>query len=349
MRHLWPIFFALLFVLPACGSETPDDDDDSAADDDDSSADDDDSSADDDDSSAGDIGTSPSKLEALCVNSEELSGPGLQLLEAAPSTEVVNPISGAKLPVFVIAPSSGSGPWPVVVLVPGGIGSAAQIVNRAGPLVSAGVVTVLFDPDGRGAAEGEEDQGGEIHQAGLGEVIRLAALLPCVDLQRLGVFTSSYGITMGSGALANDPSLPAKFLIDWEGPANRDDTGGCDADSTGHLKNWTYEKDGQTVTVTCDDEEFWAFREASTSIDQVQIPYYRFQGNQDHAQPDHKHTILMVNNALAGSPPEVFLNHQNITQAIPEQFPDISPGLRMNDPIADIQATVDWINGFGNK
>jgi len=38
MKHFWTVFFALLFVLPACGSETPDDDDD---DDDDSSRDDD--------------------------------------------------------------------------------------------------------------------------------------------------------------------------------------------------------------------------------------------------------------------------------------------------------------------
>jgi len=90
-----------------------------------------------------DNGPPPPNLAALCVNSGESSGPGLQLLEAAPSTEVVNPMSGAKLPVFVIAPSSGSGPWPVVVVVPGGTGAAAQVANRAGPLVSAGVVTVL--------------------------------------------------------------------------------------------------------------------------------------------------------------------------------------------------------------
>ena len=37
MKHLWAIFFALLFVLPACGTETPggDDDDDVSVDDDD--------------------------------------------------------------------------------------------------------------------------------------------------------------------------------------------------------------------------------------------------------------------------------------------------------------------------
>ena len=53
MKHLWTIFLALLFVLPACGTDTPDDDDDTTVDDDDTT-DDDDSTADDDDSAADD-------------------------------------------------------------------------------------------------------------------------------------------------------------------------------------------------------------------------------------------------------------------------------------------------------
>ena len=59
MKHLWAIVFALLFVLPACGSETPGDDDDTTADDDDTTDDDDDSAADDDDSSSDDDDSAP--------------------------------------------------------------------------------------------------------------------------------------------------------------------------------------------------------------------------------------------------------------------------------------------------
>jgi hypothetical protein len=124
-----------------------------------------------------------------------------------------------------------------------------------------GVLIVLFDPDGRGASDGVEDQGGAVHQAGLGAVLDFAASLPCADTRRLGLYSSSFGITMASGVLANDPDSPAKFLVDWEGPASRDDTAGCDGTPVGHLQE-----------VDCDDEAFWEYREASTSMARVAVP-----------------------------------------------------------------------------
>lgn len=106
------------------------------------------------------------------------------------------------------------------------------------------------------------------------------------------------GITMGAGALARHPDLPVAFLLDWEGPANRNDIGGCDSSGMGHLQQ----------VASCSDETFWAQREASTFIGQIRVPYQRIQSAQDHVQPDNTHAILMVNNAVNGGVPWVRLN-----------------------------------------
>ena len=93
---------------------------------------------------------------------------------------------------------------------------------------------------------------------------------------------------MAAGFLARHPKLPIRFLIDWEGPANRNDTGGCDEDNLGHL-----------IGHPCDDEDFWSQREASGFALKLQLPYLRLQSEQDHVQPDNGHALLMISNATA--------------------------------------------------
>ncbi len=221
---------------------------------------------------------------------------------------VTNPASGATLFVQIFYPDTWNGQTklPTLILVPGGSGDSSTFVRPApqGPstvdsLTQAGYVAIVFDPDGRGQSGGTEDYDGFIHQDGLAAVIRFAAALPGVDSANLGLVTYSYGITMGAGALARYPDLPVKFLIDWEGPANRKDTGGCDGAGLGHLKE----------VAACSDETFWAQREASTFIGQIRVPYQRIQSEKDHVQPDNSHAILMVNNAVAGGVPWVRLNN----------------------------------------
>jgi len=254
--------------------------------------------------------------------------PGSGQSAAANLTEytATNPSSGAALYIGVAFPAS----WdkqsalPALVLVPGGSGDSSHFTGRKGPagstvdtLTQAGFAVVIFDPDGRGKSGGAEDYNGFIHQDGLAEVIRFAAALTGIDPQRIGLVTYSYGITMGSGALARHPDLPVRFLIDWEGPANRDDTGGCDGAGLGHLKQ----------VASCSDEAFWAQREASTFIAQIRVPYQRVQSEQDHVQPDNSHAILMVNNAVNGGSPWVRLNNETPNQvfdpnAPPAMLPD---------------------------
>lgn len=240
---------------------------------------------------------------------------------------VTNPTSGVQLCVQIVLPQEWGGePLPALVLVPGGTGSGSDFLGpraeRTQEMADAGFVLVVFDPDGRGRSEGVEDQNGFTHQDGLAEVIRFAATLPEVDGTQIGVVSWSYGITMASGTLARYPDLPVRFLIDWEGPANRDDTGGCGEDAVGHLQGHP-----------CDDEDFWREREASTFALDLQVPYQRLQTEEDHAQPDNDHAVLMINNATAeaygghGKSPWTRLNDLEpntvyAADALPSLFPE---------------------------
>jgi pimeloyl-ACP methyl ester carboxylesterase len=192
-------------------------------------------------------------------------------------------------------------PLATLVLIPGGLGSSRDFMGQArnvDGLVEAGFTVVLLDLDGRGISGGEEDYGGHIHQDGLAEVIRAAAAHPSVDPARIGVASVSYGITTASGALARHADLGVMFLIDWEGPANRDDTGGCGGDEIGWLNR----------EISCDDEAYWSEREPSTSMRAVPVPYLRLQSERDHVQPDNSHAVILVNAATEGASPWTRLN-----------------------------------------
>jgi len=234
---------------------------------------------------------------------------------------VTNSSSGASLAVYVNLPAAAAQlPVPALVLVPGGSGGSSSFRKPNGEFdafTQAGYAVIVFDPDGRGQSTGTEDYNGFIQQDGLAEVIRFAANLPGVDPSRIGLVTYSYGITMGAGALARHPDLPVAFLIDWEGPANRNDTGGCDSAGLDHLQD----------IASCTDEAFWAQREASTFIAQIRVPYQRIQSEIDHVQPDNAHAILMVNHAVSGGVPWVRLNDYPPNQtydpnAPPAMFPE---------------------------
>lgn len=205
---------------------------------------------------------------------------------------VTNPASGVRLWVEVIRPGDWSGgAMPTLVLIPGGTGDSRAFTDErnTGQLMGdEGYTVVVFDAGGRGRSRGEEDQCGYTHQDGLAAVIRFAATLPEVDPERIALISYSFGVTMAAGALARHQDLPVLFCVDWEGPANRNDTGGCDEARTGHVKGRP-----------CDDEDFWREREASTFALEMRVPYQRLQSAKDHAQPDTDHALLMIANATS--------------------------------------------------
>jgi hypothetical protein len=202
---------------------------------------------------------------------------------------VRNPTSGVDLYCHVHRPA-GFEPgisYPGLVLVPGGSsdGSDFDASGRAQKYADLGFIVLHFDPDGRGRSTAggsytEEDYDGFLQQDGLHAVLRYLVDLPETDDANIGVLSMSYGITMAAGALArhaHDPGV--KFLIDWEGPANRDDT----ARPHGHVDHDPA------------DDGWWREREASAFLGQFQGYYLRVQSAADHVQPDNDHAILLAN------------------------------------------------------
>jgi hypothetical protein len=225
---------------------------------------------------------------SLCP--QDCDSPGQQKKEPF---SLVNPTSGATLwgNVYLPEDASATRRYPAMALVPGGTGdgSGFEIKGTTSELTQRGIIALTFDLDGRGKSGGTEDQCGHIHQDALKALIDYLAKRPEVDATRIGLFSSSFGITCASGALArHGDTLPVKFLVDMEGPANRNDTGHCDSSDTGH------------ITHDCGDDVWWSEREASEHIKQVKVPYLRVQREKDHAQPDNAHAILMINNATQG-------------------------------------------------
>jgi len=236
---------------------------------------------------------------------------------AAQTYSVTNPTTNAKLYVQVFAPQDTSKKYPALVLVPGGIGDGKAFTDDALRMAGAGIIAITFDPDGRGRSTGQEDYDGHKQQDGLAAVVRFAATLPNVDAQKIGIATYSYGITMGSGALARHPDLPAKFLIDWEGPADRNYTSGCSAGNRGRI-----------LWQPCSDNAWWSEREAVNFIGQIRVPYQRIQSEKDHVQPNNAHAVEMINAAIKGGVPWVRLNDYPPNQtydpkAPPAMFPEV--------------------------
>ncbi|MBI5304633.1 MAG: alpha/beta fold hydrolase [Chloroflexi bacterium] len=247
--------------------------------------------------------------------------PSPQSADAPNSYWVTNPMSNAHLFVQLIVPKNTGGKLPTLVLVPGGIGASNNFTDlpyRAQTFANAGFAVVVFDPDGRGKSSGVENYDGRAHQDGLAAILRFVATLDQVDAKKIGLVTYSYGITMGTGALARHPDVPVKFLIDWEGPANRNNTtGGCRANTPGGIQ-WQ----------SCADEGFWREREAVNFIARVRVPYQRIQSEIDHVQPDNSHALAMVNAAAQAKLPFVRLNDDSPNQiydpaAPPAMLPEL--------------------------
>jgi pimeloyl-ACP methyl ester carboxylesterase len=220
---------------------------------------------------------------------------------------VINPNSGNQLVVHVGFPINQElSDLPTMVLVPGGIADSTTFIGKEelmGLLTRAGFMVVIFDADGRGQSEGEEDYNGFIHQDGLAAVIEYAANRPESD-GRVGLLSLSYGVTMASGTLSRYPDLPVRFYMDWEGPAERFDT----------TVNCT--PNGRIEWAPCDDETFWSEREALRFISSIHVPYLRVQSEIDHVQADTEHALNLIYVATQGTSPWVRLDNNPVNEPI---------------------------------
>jgi hypothetical protein len=205
--------------------------------------------------------------------------------------QVTNPTSGCTLYVHIHRPAY-AGPGnrvPGVVFVPGGVGygSAFDTTGLPDDIASDGFAFLHFDPDGRGRSSGDlEDWDGYVHQDGMHACLSVLAGRDYVDTSRLGVYSQGYGITMASGMIARHAEPRVKFLLDFEGPADRYQT--C-MDS------------GGPVPVLPDSDAFWQEREAGRFMKQVTGAYLRMQPQVDSnsAIKDNRHAIQLIDSAAA--------------------------------------------------
>jgi len=236
---------------------------------------------------------------------------------------VTNPTTEAKLYVKIFYPDNfkTGEKTDALVLVPGGNSGSSTFIGpkkSVDDITGAGLVAVVFDPDGRGMSSGVENQNGYDQQDGLAAIISfLVDELPDAQIDDVGIATFSFGLSMGSGVAVRYPELPIRFLIDWEGPIDRNDFAGCDSGHTGHL----------TDEVDCDNEAYFSEREGISFVPQLDIPYIRLQTEKDHAQPDTLSAVRIVNAAVSAGLSYVRLNDYEVNQTYneenpPEMFPD---------------------------
>jgi hypothetical protein len=208
---------------------------------------------------------------------------------------ITNPTSGVELRASIMYPDGYDSDdpdvlYPGIVLVPGGAASGGGFFasGHAQSLADRGVVTIFFDPDGRGQSTNDgtylvEDYCGYLHQDGLHAVLQHLEAIPGIDPENIGVQSRSYGITMAAGSLGRYPDSPrVKYLLEWEGPADRTDT----AAPNGH------------VPVPPSDDAFWLEREPGNFIDDFGGYVLIVQSENDHVQPDNAHTVLLNNRAV---------------------------------------------------
>jgi hypothetical protein len=214
---------------------------------------------------------------------------------------VVNPVSGGVITAHVHLPTHNvtTGSLPAVVLVPDGLypGNVFDTSGLSDMIAADGFAALTFDPEGRGSSrQYPEDYDGAVHQAGLQACLDVLDTLSYVDTSRVGILSVGYGVTMAAGMLAHcPPSWPVKFLIDFEGPADRYETS---SDS------------GGPVPVSPDSQSFWQYREASRDMSQISCRYLRIQTAKDHNPRilDNRDCIVLIDSATAGVAPWTRVN-----------------------------------------
>ncbi|UCG41702.1 MAG: hypothetical protein JSU73_07310 [candidate division WOR-3 bacterium] len=205
---------------------------------------------------------------------------------------VRNPVTGLQLFVHVHRPTMTSAvPLPAVVLVPDGVcpGTYFDSIGLANLIAANGFAAMHFDADGRGRSDmWPEDYYGRINQEGLKASIEALARMPDIDTGRIGILTEGYGVTLASGMLAGQTNpLRVKFLVDFEGPADRYQS--C-VDS------------GGVVPVPPNDDSFWLEREAVRYMSRLPCHYLRVQTAEDHNPfiRDNRHCIALIDSATTG-------------------------------------------------
>ena len=196
--------------------------------------------------------------------------------------------SGLEIAAHVHRPAQARGRRPAVLLCPG-IDDPGTVFDHwlapihADEVARLGAVVMHFDPAGRGQSWGHEDYGGPEHQDNVVRALQTLQARTDVDPTRVGVVAISLGVAMAVGAVAHHPELGVAWLVDWEGPCDREiitSGGRIMAPADGHAM---------------DDDAYWVPREAVRHVGKLRCGYQRIQAQVDHAQPqEHRHAERMM-------------------------------------------------------
>jgi hypothetical protein len=158
---------------------------------------------------------------------------------------------------------------------------------------------------------------GPIHQGDLKAVIEFVNKLPYVNPENVGVLTRSFGVTIGTGALARYPELKVKYLLDIEGPSGppRDIMGGIERRKPWAIKRFARNRPdiiAEDIVLhghKLGEKDFWKDRQAINFIGKIRCPYQRIQCDIDHVQDRNKrHAIDLINAATNGASPWTRMN-----------------------------------------
>ena len=204
---------------------------------------------------------------------------------------------GHSLPARLHTPQ-GSGPWPGVLLVPGGLDGARSLesprcVLPAQRLARAGFSVGVFTPSGREGCSGSADCNGPLHQEECGAALQALVKHPLVRSGPVSILTLSFGLVMALGALRrrSDLSGSVGLLVDWEGPGSR---------------RWF---EAARIGWDPGDDAFWEPREGIRLVEGLSVPYHRFQSCWDHVHgPDTEIGWEMVQAAARAATATVSLN-----------------------------------------
>jgi len=167
---------------------------------------------------------------------------------------------------------------PAVVVVPGrdkdgSVFDSGLYPVSAEEIANLGLRCVAFDPVGRGRSWGHDDFCGSEGQDALRAVLDYTHSLREVRRDRLGVATFSLGLSMAAPVLAeHGDRLTVSFLLDWEGPADRDAI----------LRSGPLPPAARAALAR-DPEGFWGHREPLGALEDLPCPYIRVQARDDHA------------------------------------------------------------------
>ncbi|MSP54340.1 MAG: hypothetical protein EXR69_01840 [Myxococcales bacterium] len=155
-------------------------------------------------------------------------------------------------------------------------------VVNAGELAGAGYTVLVYDPAGRGLSWGEEDFGGPEHQ----DDVRVGVRALQGSCSQVGLLSLSLGVAAAVGAASRWPELGLAFVVDWEGPCDREIItagGSLLVPAAGH---------------SLSDDAYWNPREAVRQMAGLSCPYIRLQALPDHAQPaEVRHAMRMAHAA----------------------------------------------------